>query len=72
MNQKNSIRERFMTEEQRDYLIIELSLYGPSQVREIVADYQQRRKPNDCEFPFYEFLKEKLEIEGYWKKVGLA
>ena len=61
-----------MTEEQRDDLIIELSLYSPSQIREIVADYQQRRKTSDCNFPFYEFLKEKLEIEGYWKKVGLA
>jgi hypothetical protein len=61
-----------MTEEQRDDLIIELSLYAPSQIREFVADYQQHRNPNDCNFPFYEFLKEKLEIEGYWKKVGLA
>ena len=61
-----------MTEAQRDDLIIELSLYDPSQIREIIADYQQRPKPDDCEFPFYEFLKEKLEIDGYWKKVGLA
>jgi len=61
-----------MTEAQRDDLIIELSLYDPSQIREIIADYQQRPKPEDCEFPFYEFLKEKLEIDGYWKKVGLA
>ncbi len=61
-----------MTEEQRDDLIIELSLYAPSQIRKMVEDYQQQRKPNDYEFPFYEFLKEKLEIEGYWKKVGLV
>ncbi len=61
-----------MTEEQRDDLIIELSLYSPSQIREIVEDYQRHRKPIDSDFPFYEFLKEKLEIEGYWKKVGLA
>jgi hypothetical protein len=61
-----------MTEEQRDDLIIELNLYAPSQIREMVKEYQQRRKPHDYNFPFYEFLKEKLEIEGYWKKVGLA
>ena len=61
-----------MTEEQRDDLIVELSLYAPSRIREIVADYQQQSKPNDHNITFYEFLKEKLEIEGYWKKVGLA
>ncbi len=61
-----------MTEEQQDDLIIELSLYAPSQIREMVGEYQRIRKPNDYNFPFYEFLKEKLEIEGYWKKVGLA
>lgn len=61
-----------MTEAQRDDLIVELSIYGPSQIREIVAEYEQRPKPDDCNYPFYEFLKEKLEIEGYWKKVGIA
>ena len=61
-----------MTEAQRDDLVVELSLYAPSQIREMVEEYQQRRKPNDYNFPFYEFLKEKFEIEGYLKKVGLA
>ncbi len=61
-----------MTEEQHDDLIIELSLYAPSQIRGMVEEYQQRRKSNDYNFPFSEFLKEKLEIEGYWKQVGLA
>jgi len=45
---------------------------SPSQIREIVADYQQCRKPDDCNFPIYKFLKEKLEIEVYLKKAGLA
>jgi len=61
-----------MTEAQRDDLIVELSIYGPSLVREIVAEYEQRAKTGDSNYPFYEFLKEKLEIEGYGKKVGLA
>jgi hypothetical protein len=61
-----------MTEAQRDDLITELSLYNPSQIRKMVAEYQQLPKSSDSQFPFYEFLKDKLEIEGYWKKVGLA
>lgn len=61
-----------MTEAQRDDLIVELSIYEPSQVRNIVAEYQQSLKPDNCDYPFYEFLREKLEIDGYWKQVGLA
>ena len=61
-----------MTEAQRDDLITELSLYSPSQIRNFVTEYYQWPKPKDCSYPFYEFLKEKLEIEGYWEKAGLA
>jgi hypothetical protein len=61
-----------MTKEQRDDLITELSLYSPSQIRTMIREYQELPRNNDCDYPFYEFLKEKLEIEGYWKKVGLA
>ncbi len=61
-----------MTEEQRDDLITELTLYSPAQIRKFLSEYQQIPRPNDCNFPFYEFLKERLEIEGYWKKIGLA
>ena len=57
-----------MTEAQRDDLILELSLYSPSQIRQIVANYQQRPKPDDCNYPFYEFLKDKLETETIGKK----
>lgn len=61
-----------MTEAQRDDLILELSLYSPAQIRQIVANYQRRPKPGDGNYPFYDFLKEALEIEGYWAKTGLA
>lgn len=61
-----------MTEAQRDDLIIELSIYEPSQIRKIVTEYQEHPKPDNCDYPFYEFLREKLEIDGYWKQVGLA
>lgn len=61
-----------MTEEQRDDLMTELTLYSPTQIRNFLAEYQLIPRRHDCNFPFYEFLKGKLEIEGYWKKVGLA
>ncbi len=61
-----------MTEEQRDDLITELTLYSPTQIRKFLAEYQQIPNPQKRSLSFYKFLKEKLEIEGYWKKVGLA
>ena len=61
-----------MTEKQRDDLITELTSYSPKQIREFLAEYLQIPKRQNCNFSFYEFLKEKLEIEGHWKKVGLA
>ncbi|MBU1566688.1 MAG: hypothetical protein KJ630_13805 [Proteobacteria bacterium] len=61
-----------MTVEQHDDLIIELSFYSPSQIHMMVIEYHQCPNKGDYQYPFYEFLKEKLEIEGYWKKVGLA
>ena len=61
-----------MTKDQRDDLKIELSLYSPAQIRNFLSEYQQIPKRKKHDYSFYEFLKEKLEIEGYWKKVGLA
>lgn len=61
-----------MTDDQRDDLMIELNLYSPIQIREFVREFKQVPKPANCDFPLYEYLKERLEIEGYWKKVGLA
>jgi len=61
-----------MTEEQRDDLITELTIYSPTQIRKFLTEYQQIPKRQNYNFSFYEFLKEKLEIEGYWKKIGLA
>lgn len=61
-----------MTEAQRDDLIIELSLYSPTQIRQFVGEYQKLPERSDSNYPFYEFLKERLEIEGYWMKIGLA
>ena len=61
-----------MTEEQRDDLIAVLSHCRPSQVRKIASDYLQRSKQDERDLSFYDFLKQKFEIEGYWKKVGLT
>ncbi len=60
-----------MTEAQREDLLIEWSLYEDRARKEMVNEYKELRRSGTCEDSFFDFLKEKLEIEGYWKGVGL-
>ena len=61
-----------MNAAQQEDLFIEWGLYDDLARKEMVNEYQQLRKSRDCEENFLDFLKQKLEIEGYWKKVGLV
>ncbi len=61
-----------MTEAQQEDLFIEWELYDDQTRKGMISEYQELRKSQHCESLFLDFLKEKLEIEGYWKKVGLA
>ena len=61
-----------MNAAQQEDLFIEWSLYGDHDRKAMVNEYQQLRKKREYEDSFLDFLKEKLEIEGYWKQVGLV
>jgi hypothetical protein len=61
-----------MNEAQQEDLFIEWSLYEELDRKAIINEYQHLRKSGNLEDSFLDFLKEKLEIEGYWEKVGLA
>ena len=61
-----------MNEAQQEDLFIEWSLYEDLTRKAMVNEYQHLRKSQNGEDSFIDFLKEKLEIEGYWKMVGLA
>lgn len=61
-----------MTEAQQEDLFIEWGLYEDINRKAMVNEYQKLRRGRSCEKSFLDFLKDKLEIEGYWKKVGLA
>ncbi len=61
-----------MNEAQQEDLFIEWSLYEDLARKEMVNEYQELRKLRNREDSFLDFLKEKLEIEGYWKMVGLV
>jgi hypothetical protein len=61
-----------MNEAQQEDLFIEWSLYEDHARKAMVNEYLQIRKFQHYGENFLDFLKEKLEIEGYWKKNGLA
>jgi hypothetical protein len=61
-----------MTKEQQEDLLTEWSLYEPTEQRLMINEYRYSSEGNCNKDRFLDFLKEKLEIEGYWKKVGLA
>ena len=59
-----------MTAEQLEDLFIELSFYTKFEKQFIIMAFLETAKDGNGDF--LNFLKDKLEIEGYWKQVGLA
>jgi len=60
-----------MTPEQIEDLLIEWSIYSKSQQKKIINEYHKTYGHELDESHWLEYLKEVLEIEDYWKKVGL-
>lgn len=61
-----------LTKEQREDLLIEWNLYSESQQKPILEEFQKLHKGDYTHNDFLQFLREKLEIDGYWKKTGIA
>ena len=59
-----------MTAEQLEDLFEEWSIHSSYQQKNIISEFLGIAKDGNGDL--LEFLKDKLEIEGYWKKVGLA
>jgi len=61
-----------MTKTQEKDLFIEWALYGPQMQKKMIDEYISISAGTCSRYRFLSFLKDKLQIEGYWKKVGLA
>lgn len=66
MNDLNSL-----TKAQKDDLLIEWNLYSKSQKAPILKEFHTKFKNNYSQKDFLEFLRQKLEIDGYWLKMGI-
>jgi len=61
-----------MTNAQREDLFIEWGLYEPREQRLMIEEYLRFSQGNGNKDMFLGFLKDRLQIEGYWKKKGLT
>lgn len=61
-----------MTFEQIEDLFIEWDLYGDIEKEEMINQYREMAKGFYNREDFLAFLRDKMEIVGYWQKVGLA
>lgn len=62
-----------MTRAQEIDLFVEWGLYGPQEQKKMIDEYIRSISAGNCSRDmFLTFLKDKLQIVGYWKKVGLA
>lgn len=66
---KNS---RLLTKAQKEDLLIEWNIYNASQQEPILAEFHKNYKEDYSQEDFLQFLRKKLEIDGYWKKVGIS
>jgi hypothetical protein len=61
-----------MTREQEKDLFAEWALYEPKEQKKMIDEYISITEGNCSRDRFLNFLKDKLQIDGYWKKVGLV
>lgn len=60
-----------VTPNQEQDLLIEWSLYSPQQQEVILGEFRRKFPDAHTQTDLLEFLMKRLEIEGYWAKVGL-
>lgn len=65
-------KTKLMSKEQKEDLLIEWNLYTTSQREPILEEFRKLHKGDYTHEDFLQFLRTKLEIDGYWKKAGLA
>ncbi len=65
-------KQQPLTKAQKEDLLIEWNIYSASQQEPILAEFHKSHKGDYVQDDFLQFLRKKLEIDGYWKKVGIA
>jgi hypothetical protein len=61
-----------LTSAQKEDLLIEWNIYSANQQETILAEFHKHHQEDYIQDDFLQFLRKKLEIDGYWKKVGIS
>ncbi len=61
-----------MTTAQKTDLLIEWDLYSDSQRAPILKEFHKQFGDNPSQTDFLNFLRNKLQIDGYWEKIGMT
>jgi len=60
-----------MTQAQKEDLLIEWNLYSKGQQAPILSEFKQTCNDHCSREDFLDFLRSKLQIDGYWKKIDM-
>jgi hypothetical protein len=60
-----------MTQAQKDDLLIEWNLYSKGQQAPILNEFKVTCNDRCSQEDFLNYLRNKLQIDGYWKKIGM-
>lgn len=63
---------KYMTLAQKEDLLIEWNLYTKSQQEPILKEFRKHYNGDYTQNDFLQFLRKRLEIDGYWKKMGIS
>lgn len=66
------INNNKMTQAQKDDLLIEWNLYSKGQQAPILKEFKLICNDRCSQEDFLNYLRNKLQIDGYWKKIGMA
>jgi hypothetical protein len=65
-------KSQVLTNAQKEDLLIEWNIYSAGQQELIWMEFRKQHKDDYSQEDFLQFLRNKLEIDGYWKKVGIS
>ncbi len=61
-----------MSKAQKEDLMIEWGICGPEKQKALFEEFKASGGDTFSIEDFHNFLKDRLELEGYWKKIFLA
>jgi hypothetical protein len=66
------MKTQILTKAQKEDLLTEWRTYSANQQEPILAEFHKHFHGDYSQNDFLQFLRKRLEIDGYWKKIGIS